>query len=276
MPINGYGQDGAPIINENSGYTEKGFSSENEMRHTKWPGGGPSSTYDNSNGNRPVTLLGTYKMYCNREPRFYVSVIFNNEWLNVVNRRVNNLQGVGEDASKSFDAPWTGYNVRKQISLDVFPRDNKYSYQPGILYRLAEAYLGYAEALNESQNSPNENVYHYVNLIRQRAGLPNLAQGLSKEQMRAAIQQERRIEFNCEGIRLNDLRRWKLAEKYLNQSYWGMNRNGTMATDDANNPNAYYKRTLWKPRTFTKKMYLMPIPQKQIDINVKLRQPTGY
>ena len=55
-----------------------------------------------------------------------------------------------------------------------------------------------------------------------------------------------------------------------------MNRNGTMASDDANNPNAYYKRTLWKPRTFTKKMYLMPIPQKQMDINVKLRQPTGY
>ena len=246
------------------------------MRHTKWPGGGPSSTYDNANGNRPVTLPGTYKMYCNREPRFYVSVIFNNEWLNVVNRRVNNLQGVGEDASKSFDAPWTGYNVRKQVSLDVFPRDNKYSYQPGILYRLAEAYLGYAEALNESQDGPNENVYHYVNLIRERAGLPNLPQGLSKEQMRAAIQQERRVEFNCEGIRLNDLRRWKLAEKYLNHSYWGMNRNGTMASDDANNPNAYYKRTLWKPRTFTKKMYLMPIPQKQMDINVKLRQPTGY
>lgn len=276
MPINGYGQDGTPIINGNSGYTEKGFSSENEMRHTKWPGGGPSSTYDNANGNRPVTLPGTYKMYCNREPRFYVSVIFNNEWLNVVNRRVNNLQGVGEDASKSFDAPWTGYNVRKQVSLDVFPRDNKYSYQPGILYRLAEAYLGYAEALNESQDGPNENVYHYVNLIRERAGLPNLPQGLSKEQMRAAIQQERRVEFNCEGIRLNDLRRWKLAEKYLNHSYWGMNRNGTMASDDANNPNAYYKRTLWKPRTFTKKMYLMPIPQKQMDINVKLRQPTGY
>ena len=94
--------------------------------------------------------------------------------------------------------------------------------------------------------------------------------------MRAAIQQERRVEFNCEGIRLNDLRRWKLAEKYLNHSYWGMNRNGTMASDDVNNPNAYYKRTLWKPRTFTKKMYLMPIPQKQMDINVKLRQPTGY
>ena len=50
----------------------------------------------------------------------------------------------------TFDSPQNGYNVRKRISLDVLPRDGKYVYQPGILYRIAEAYLGYAEALNES------------------------------------------------------------------------------------------------------------------------------
>ena len=276
QPILGYNGDGSPIINTASGYTERGFSSDNEMRHTQWPGGGPKSLYNAATGNSPVTLSGTYNMYCNREPRFYVSVIFNNEWMGVANRKVNNLQGAGADADKTFDSPWTGYNIRKQVSLDVFPREGKHNYQPGILYRLAEAYLGYAEALNESMSSPDATVYKYVNLIRKRAGIPDLSSGMSKEEMRAAIQRERRIEFNCEGIRIEDLRRWKLAEQYLNQSYWGMNRNGSVASDDVNNPNAYYKRVYWKSRTFTKKMYLMPVPQAQIDINVNLRQATGY
>lgn len=275
-PIMGYNRDGSPIINEASGYKERGFSNSDEMRHTRWPGGGPGNKFDSKTGQSPVTLVGTYNMYCNREPRFYVSVIFDHEWMGVINRQINNLMGAGMDADNSFDSPWTGYNVRKQVPLDIFPREGKYSYQPGILYRMADAYLGYAEALNEFQNSPSSEVYKYVNLIRERAGLPGLKEGMNKVQMREAIQLERRIEFNCEGVRIEDLRRWKLAEKYLNQPVYGMNRSGSVASDDPNDPNAYYKRMYWKPRIFTKKMYLMPVPQSQIDINTNLVQATGY
>lgn len=275
-PIMGYNRDGSPIINEASGYKERGFSNSDEMRHTRWPGGGPTDKFDSKTGQSPVTLVGTYNMYCNREPRFYVSVIFDHEWMGVINRQINNLMGAGMDADNSFDSPWTGYNVRKQVPLDIFPREGKYSYQPGILYRMADAYLGYAEALNEFQNSPSSEVYKYVNLIRERAGLPGLKEGMNKVQMREAIQLERRIEFNCEGVRIEDLRRWKLAEKYLNQPVYGMNRSGSVASDDPNDPNAYYKRMYWKPRIFTKKMYLMPVPQSQIDINTNLVQATGY
>lgn len=275
-PIMGYNRDGSPIINEASGYKERGFSNSDEMRHTRWPGGGPTDKFDSKTGQSPVTLVGTYNMYCNREPRFYVSVIFDHEWMGVINRQINNLMGAGMDADNSFDSPWTGYNVRKQVPLDIFPREGKYSYQPGILYRMADAYLGYAEALNEFQNSPSSEVYKYVNLIRERAGLPGLKDGMNKVQMREAIQLERRIEFNCEGVRIEDLRRWKLAEKYLNQPVYGMNRSGSVASDDPNDPNAYYKRMYWKPRIFTKKMYLMPVPQSQIDINTNLVQATGY
>ncbi|MGI6242470.1 MAG: RagB/SusD family nutrient uptake outer membrane protein [Prevotella sp.] len=275
-PILGYNKNGSPIINPESGYKERGFSTANEMRKTLWPGGGPTTSFDSKKGERPVTLTGTFNMYCNREPRFYASVIFNNEWLGVANRQVNNLRGAGKDADDTFDSPWTGYNIRKRIALDIFPREGKHSYQPGILYRLADAYLGYAEALNESQGSPSEEVYKYVNLVRERAGLPGLEEGLSKEKMREAIQHERRIEFNCEGVRIQDLRRWKLAEKYLNMPVYGMNRTGTVASDDPRDPKAYYKRWYWKPRVFTKKMYFMPVPQKQMDINTNLVQATGY
>lgn len=275
-PILGYHEDGSPIINEKSGYTERGFSAKDEMRHTKWPGGGPVNKFKAETGESPVTLVGTYNMYCNREPRFYVSVIFNHEWMGVINRQVNNLMGAGQDAANSFDSPWTGYNIRKQIPLDIYPKENKHRYQPGILYRMADAYLSYAECLNETQGKPSAEVYKYVNLIRERAGLPGLKEGLSKEQMREAIQHERRIEFNCEGVRIEDLRRWKLAEKYLNAPVYGMNRTGSVASDDPNNPKAYYKRWYWKPRIFTKKMYMMPVPQTQMDINTNLVQAPGY
>ncbi|WP_313380923.1 RagB/SusD family nutrient uptake outer membrane protein [Proteiniphilum saccharofermentans] len=272
-PIIGYNADGSPIINPASGYVEKGFSTDVERRLTAWPGGGPSNLKDGTLS--PVTMSGTYNMYCNREPRFYVSVIFNEAWLGVDNRRVEFLQGGGRDTGPTFDAPQNGYNVRKRISLEVFPREGRYPYQPGILYRLAEAYLSYAEALNESQG-PTAEVYEYVNLVRERAGIPGLQAGLSKEEMREAIQHERRVEFNCEGIRFNDVRRWKLGEKYFNTRLFGMNFNGTKKSDDESDPQAFYKRTFYKNRYFNKRMYLWPVPQAQMDINPNLIQAPGY
>lgn len=275
QPIMGYNGDGSPVINPESGYMENGFSAENEFRGTKWPGGGPSNLANKETGISPVTEAGTYNMYCNREPRFYVSVIYNGAWLGVDNRHVEFLQG-GRDTDMTFDSPQNGYNIRKRISLDVFPRERKYTYQPGILYRMADAYLGYAEALNESMGAPNTDVYKYVNMIRERAGIPPLKAGLNKEEMRAAIQQERRVEFNCEGIRIHDLRRWKLGEKYLGGKMYGMNHDGSEKSDDINNPRAFYKRTFYKSRTFNKRMYLWPVPQAQMDINPKLKQAPGY
>lgn len=274
-PILGYNDNGSPIINPESGYVEKGFSTGIEMRHTAWPGGGARSLANKDTGMSPVTLDGTYNMYCNREPRFYVSVIYNEAWLGVDNRRVEFLQEGGRDTGKTFDAPQNGYNVRKRISLEVFPRENRHPYQPAILYRLAEAYLSYAEAVNEAQGA-NEEVYKYVNLVRQRAGIPDLKTGLSKEQMREAIQQERRVEFNCEGIRFHDVRRWKLGEKYFNTKLYGMNFNGSKKSDDENDDKAFYKRTFYKNRYFNKKMYVWPVPQAQMDINPNLVQAPGY
>src|SRR5690606_7087764 len=170
-PILGYNADGSPIINPESGYVENGFSAAVERRPTAWAGGGPSALAQN--GQRPITMEGTYNMYCNREPRFYVSVIFNEAWLGVANRRVEFLQGSGRDTRLTFDTPQNGYNVRKNIHLDVFPRDGRHVHQPGILYRLAEAYLSYAEALNESEG-PSAEAYEYINRVRRRAGIPDL------------------------------------------------------------------------------------------------------
>lgn len=272
IPITGYNEDGSPVINPASGYKEKGFSTAHDLRKTKWKGGGPANL---KQGNlSPVTQTGVFNMYYNREPRFYVSVIFNEAWINVQNRKTNFLQYGGMDTGFTFDAPQNGYNVRKRISLDTYPRENIRPYQPGILYRLAEAYLGYAEALNESSPG-NPDILTYINLVRERAGVPPL-QGGTQSEIREMIKRERRVEFNCEGIRFNDVRRWNEGEKYLGGDLWGMNFRGRTKSDDPSNANSFYVRTYYKSRVFTKKQNLWPVPQAQMDINPNLRQAPGY
>ena len=167
------------------------------------------------------------------------------------------------------------WDIDKYVESVPFINNDKSTVNWYVL-RYADVLLLYAEALNESSPAPTPDVYKYVNLIRERAGIPALKEGLSKEEMRAAIQQERRVEFNCEGIRFHDLRRWKIADKYLGGKLYGMNHDGSEKSDDVNNPKAFYKRTYYKSRTFNKRMYLWPVPQAQMDINPNLRQAPGY
>jgi len=74
-PILGYEQDGSPIINESSGYTEKGFSTEPEFRKTKW-----IEVQGDQGKEGQITMTGTYNMYCNMRTSifiypFYITVL---------------------------------------------------------------------------------------------------------------------------------------------------------------------------------------------------------
>src|SRR5690606_20069951 len=92
--------------------------------------------------------------------------------------------------------------------------------------RLADLYLMYAEALNET-SGPVSDVHKYLDLIRKRAGLEsvtdswqkyskNPAKPTTKDGMRAIIRRERLIELAFEGSRFWDLRRWKESARELN------------------------------------------------------------
>ncbi|MCY4780379.1 RagB/SusD family nutrient uptake outer membrane protein [Sphingobacterium sp. UT-1RO-CII-1] len=119
----------------------------------------------------------------------------------------------------------------------------------------------------------------YVNLIRERAGIPRYGAGInsipvpvSQEDMRAAIRRERRVELNNEGIRYRDIRRWKIGEKELDGNFYGMNFSGTEKDDNESNPKAFFKRSVYQKRVFTAKNYWFPIPQGEIDKNPNLVQ----
>lgn len=78
---------------------------------------------------------------------------------------------------------------------------DKTSTRPFLL-RYSDVALIYAEAAGPTTKS-----YELVNYIRHRAGLGNLTPGLSQDDFRKAVIQERKYEMACEGDYMYDLRR---------------------------------------------------------------------
>jgi len=146
--------------------------------------------------------------------------------------------------------------------------------------RLADLYLYYAEALNETKGTPDAQVYEYIDLVRNRAGLPGVVESWSqfstspekpntKAGMREIIQRERLIELAFEGQRFWDLRRWLLAKSYLNKAVKGWDVFQTTTS-------GYYRvKTLYN-QTFTERDYLWPIPETELVKNPNLVQNLGW
>ena len=287
VPITGYTNDGAtPIINSESGYSETGYSTVDESYKTTWMYATKGGTEQETE--HVIVPKNTYKMYCGREPRFYISVLYNEEYhwgkdkSNAKNKFANFFSG-GEDGGPSHDSPSAGYLIRKRVDPSAIPASSSGTYKKrqGVLYRLAEAYLSYAESLYEysvatGTYTDNEaEILDYINRVRYRAGIPQYGKGadqipVTEAQLRDLIRRERRVELNCEaGIRFDDLRRWKEAETALNGKFYGMN-----ALAKSTERDEYYKRTLYQTRRFIS--YWWPIPQDDIDKNTNLRQLPGW
>ena len=285
VPITGYTNDGGtPIKNEASGYSEDGYSTVDESFNTRWMYG--TAKGDAAKDQNVIVPANTYKMYCGREPRFYISVLYNEEY-HWGKKKATNFFNGGEDGGPSHDSPCAGYLIRKRVDPSAIPTESSGNYKnrQGCLYRLAEAYLSYAESLNEysidmgTYDSNKKEILKYINKIRERAGIPQYSEGTEAgkitaptdpKEMRQLIRRERRVEMNCEaGLRFDDLRRWKEAETALDGKFWGMNMLAKKEDRDS-----YYKRTVYQTRKFIS--YWWPIPQDEMDVNINLRQLPGW
>jgi len=190
----------------------------------------------------------------------------------------------------------TGYTTYKYLSEDEYANsvNHNWSYDHHII-RYAEVLLIYAEAIFEKNGEISDaDLDKSINLIRQRVNMPAItnafviANGLD---MRTEIRRERTVELALEGLRYDDLRRWKTAEIELPQAIRGIKIVGTPWVDpiivEGANRNPYGEDN-WQNntdangfiivesesgRTFDpQKNYLRPIPTKQILINDKLKQ----
>jgi hypothetical protein len=216
-----------------------------------------------------------FNMYINREPRFYNTVFFAGRKWHISNSTI--YFHVGTPNDRSGQSPLNGYIMYKRLNRRVFLNNPGVAsvFRPSIIFRLAEFYLLHAEALNEVEPG-NPDVLRYVNLIRKRAGIPNLETlnpGIAgnKELQRLAIQRESRIELATEGQRYFDVRRWMICERADGRQggdFFGMDMNG-----DAN---TFFKRTKFQTRVFERKLYLYPIPFEEMQKSKALVQNPGW
>lgn len=248
-PILGYEDaDGlVPIINPVSGYTENHFVTETERLAD------PSGKY---------YPTGIWSMYAGREPRFYASINF---CLQTWKDSQLQFYYLGKDGRSRAGSDYckTGYLMRKLVDASYRSAQSSI-WRPKIwvYFRMAEIYLNYAEALFESEGDSPE-VRHYINMVRQRAGLPDLPSQLTTDELRQKIHHERRIELAFETHRWFDTRRWKETES---QGFpiSSMNITAGIRASDRN----YYTRVKVENRVFEPQHYLFPIPQTEINKNI--------
>lgn len=138
--------------------------------------------------------------YENRDPRLHQTVVIPGYMY------LGRIVPDGKYYSTEF-----GYKKYTSYKDDVAEPQNSKTEINYILIRYADILLMYAEAQNEAVG-PDESIYTALNMIRERAGMPDIPESLSKDQMRAVIRFERRIELASEALYYNDIRRWRIAE----------------------------------------------------------------
>lgn len=202
--------------------------------------------------NDPVKAAHPFE---NRDERLLATVLMNGVLFK--GKRIATYPG-GADAMPNPNATKTGYYLRKFLNENVNIQTGGGSDGHVVpLFRLAEIYLNYAEALNE-YDPTNPDIVVYLNKIRERVSLPDVPSGLTQEQMRTLIHHERRVELAFEEHRFWDVRRWKVASSTLGAPVKGVK----ITQDDAGN--FTYSPVQVEQRVFQPKMYWYPIPQSEV------------
>lgn len=157
--------------------------------------------------------------YVGRDPRFYATVYYNGSKRynrSKVLTTIETFKGgnCSIDPTKSTNSG-TGYYAKKYDHPESgSPTAISTTYR---VYRLAELYLNYAEAANENGNTVA--AIAALNKIRERATMPVInATGLTKEDARLIIRNERRVEMAFEETRYFDVRRYTKPDGDLSQT----------------------------------------------------------
>lgn len=229
------------------------------------------------------------KLNVDREPRFYAWLGFDEGDYGCVFAAGSPLRLELKEASKQGYNPSsssrnynvTGYMMQKFIRPNQNrTKNNSWNTSDAEKYhrplmRLADLYLLTAEccaALNDKQG-----VYENINPVRKRAGVPELDDELTNRSSMTLmdwVRNERFAELWCEGHRYADLKRWMIAEDYLDA---GM-REGLNAFETTNPSFEVFNQRIVidQPFHWYKRMYVIPIAYNEVIKNPNLVQAPGY
>ena len=280
-----YSSDGVPIEEDSHWQEGDGRKYENRFNAVR-----------SDDAHKRQVQLGEESagMNFDREPRFYSSLGFDrgkwygNSYNNTPDSELDCLfpkaryrEFSSAGAPGQYNA--TGYWPKKLVQVQSVYTDANAFYtvsMPWPEMRYADLLLLTAEALNESKPQPDGEVYRYIDLVRERAGLEgvvdswlkyskNPSKPTTKNGMREIIRRERKIELAFEGQYHWDVRRWKTAMSELNRPVQGW----TVTETDVN---AYYQVFNLYSQRFSLRNYFMPIPESDIIKNPQLIQNPGY
>lgn len=226
-------------------------------------------------------------LHTKREPRFYADIAADRcYWRQGTTEdelyKVEAYQGeqfgmqetrINATVPQNLSGYWLKKWLSSSVSLELYSGSvGSLGECPYPVIRLAELYLIAAEAWNEYLDGPDERVYDNIDVVRERAGIPDVrtswAMARDRERvntqsgMREIIRQEWNIEFAFEGMRYWNLRRWKTAHIELNENLYGWNVVGSTANTFYRNGRpvvVYSGNTFVAPRD-----YLYPISSEEI------------
>jgi hypothetical protein len=239
----------------------------------------------------------TVNLNFNREPRFYAWMGFDGGLWYGQKSEVNDpvpgdlfwiacrLDGAQRKIGYDW-GPVTGYFLKKVVHYQN-RQTGAITYDciryPWPMLRLADLYLLYAEAINESEG-PNgahsSELFGYIDSVRARAGLPGVKTAWddysdtpgkynTQAGMQEIIHRERLIELSFEGQRFWDLRRWKEAPAEYEKGIYGFK-------VTASKPEDYYQKISLAEQKFGIKDYFWPISIAYIEQNPNLVQNIGW
>ena len=204
-------------------------------------------------------------LYKPRDPRLYATVFLPGDNTTISNYTYEPFNEDGSDYVGKTGAVRSGYMMKKFIDEQDRATGNGSLDYP--LYRYAEVLLDYVECLVESGDWQNPDVEKYINMIRHRAGMPNMDKSMynTQEKVRELYRRERRVELCFEGKRYDDIRRWGIGAEVMNGPIYG-----------AWNPKDNAFVTI-ENRTCTFPKYdSWPLPQTEVTSNPNISQPTGW
>jgi hypothetical protein len=237
------------------------------------------------------TNLTSENIYHNREPRFYATMLHDSAvWqprfanladldpLGIYDRRTRVTIVNGEVVSERFgldtrqgpveawNGGYSGYLLKKFMDDEIIGRDE--NNENVIIYiRYAEIILNYAEACLELGDS--ETAETYINLIRNRAALPDFTDDIT-----AALRQERKTELFAENLRWYDVRRWKILDEVLAEIPYGVDI--TEINEDGVSTTTWKKIQVQPGNNYDKKLYWIPIPSEERNKAPQIEQNPGY
>lgn len=220
--------------------------------------------------------------YKDRDPRLEFTVLHHDAyWLNT--QLKTNLGGTHNPSGAEYSQ--TCYYMAK--FMKDYKAAEKYDGEAlhlWSIYRYGEVLLNYAEALNEYQSAPSQEVYDAIIALRKRAGIEEgdgkpeaddkeyvygLKKSMTQEEMRTIIQNERRIEMAFEEQRYWDIRRWRIAEEVFKKPLEGLN---IQIIGSSTN----YSEIDIMSTTFDVKRYFYPIPYSEVIKNENMVQNPNW